>query len=96
MLEIIALIFLTKKNGELAEQKGLKPGTWKWYTVGAWIGLEILVAVILAIAGLAENVLVLIPFALMGGFCGYLLVRQSLKNKPDAENELDVLAEHLG
>jgi hypothetical protein len=28
MLEILAIIFLTKKNGVLAIKKGLKPGTW--------------------------------------------------------------------
>ena len=33
MLEIIALILLSKKNGKLAEQKGLKPGLWILYSV---------------------------------------------------------------
>jgi hypothetical protein len=33
MLEIIALVFLTRKIGDLAERKGLKKGWWKFYTV---------------------------------------------------------------
>ena len=40
MLEIIALIFLCKRNGALATTKGLKPGTWKMYTILAWIVAE--------------------------------------------------------
>jgi hypothetical protein len=42
MLEIIILIFLTKEIGRLAFSKGLKPGTWKIYTVVAWIISEII------------------------------------------------------
>ena len=41
MLEIIALIFLCKMNGALAIKKGLKPGTWKFYTILAWLVTEI-------------------------------------------------------
>lgn len=41
MLEIVALFFLCRMNGKLAAQKGLKAGTWKIYTVLAWIVAEI-------------------------------------------------------
>ena len=33
MLELIALIFLTREIGKIAEKKGLKPLTWKIYLV---------------------------------------------------------------
>ena len=33
MLEIIALVFLTRKIGELAARKGLKSGWWKFYFI---------------------------------------------------------------
>ncbi len=46
MLEIIALIFLTKEIGKIAAGKGLKPGVWKLYTVLAWIAGEFVGAVI--------------------------------------------------
>ena len=42
MLEIIALIFLTREIGKIATKKGLKPVTWKIYTVIAWIVSEII------------------------------------------------------
>ena len=42
MLEIIALIFLTREIGKLAEEKGLKPLTWKLYTIVSWIITEII------------------------------------------------------
>ena len=41
MLEILALIYLTRSIGQLALNKGLKPGTWKLYTVLAWFAGEI-------------------------------------------------------
>lgn len=40
LIEIIALVFLCRKNGQLAAQKGLKPNNWKLYTVLAWLGAE--------------------------------------------------------
>jgi hypothetical protein len=46
MLEIIAIIFLSKKNGNLAIQKGLKSGLWRWYTVLAWIVAESIGAIL--------------------------------------------------
>ena len=45
MLEIVALIFLTRKIGSLAERKGLKVGTWKFYTILAWFGAEFIFVV---------------------------------------------------
>lgn len=54
MLEIILLIFLTRKIGEIVEEKGRK-GTWyKVMTVVLWIGGEIVGALIGAVvAGLS-------------------------------------------
>ncbi len=37
MLEIIALIFLSRKIGALAVTKGLRPGPWKLRLVLFWI-----------------------------------------------------------
>ena len=42
MLEIIVLIFLTKRIGEIAVQKGLPAGWWKFYAVLGWVGGEII------------------------------------------------------
>ncbi len=46
MLEIIAIIMLSRKNGNLAASKGLKSSTWVWYTVLAWVGFELAGALI--------------------------------------------------
>jgi hypothetical protein len=83
MLEIIALIFLTRKNGELAVQKGLKPGSWKLFTVLGWIGGEI--------AGIIGGVLIfgedsLFPAILLAygmAISSYFIIRSVLSKKPD-------------
>jgi hypothetical protein len=83
MLEIIALIFLTKNNGNLAIQKGLKSGMWKLYTVLAWFGAEI--------AGVALGILMfgeegMIPAFLLGigaAIGSYFIIRSTLSKKPD-------------
>jgi hypothetical protein len=59
MLEIIALIFLTKQIGRIATDKGLKPGTWKLYTVLAWIAGEFVGAIIGVLFFGVNNLLVL-------------------------------------
>ena len=41
MLEIIALILLTRHIGKIAERKGLKTSSWKLYTVLCWIAGEV-------------------------------------------------------
>lgn len=83
MLEILALIFLCKKNGDLALRKGLKPGTWKAYTIIAWIIAE-LVAITFAMLFFGVNDLMsLMLIGLTSAFGGYLLIRYILEKKPD-------------
>ena len=87
MLEIIALIFLCKKNGDLASRKGLKPGTWKLYTVLAWIVAEILGVFIGMLIFGQDNLIGLVLIGLACAFGGYLLVRAILEKKPDPIEE---------
>ena len=85
MLEILAIIFLSRKNAALAVKKGLKPGTWKLYTVLAWILTEI-TGMILGITMLGigtDNLLGLMGIGLASAFGGYLIVRAILEKKPD-------------
>lgn len=89
MLEIIAIIFLCRKNGHVAIEKGLKPNTWKFYTFLAWVAAE-LIGITLSIAFLGitiDNLLALTGIGLMSGFGGYLFVRAILEKKPDYEEE---------
>jgi hypothetical protein len=87
MLEIIALILITKYIGKLALQKGLKPLPWKVYTIICWLFFEII--------GMAFGVFILgqrglMPLMLLGlisAFGGFLLIRAILQKQPDNNNE---------
>ncbi len=95
MLEIIALIFLCKKMGKLAIQKGLKPGVWKLYTVLAWIGAEMF-GVLLGMTfytqenDIKENFLGIMLIGLVSAFGGYLIIKSVLEKKPDSFDEKDI------
>lgn len=96
MLEILALVFLTRSIGTTAERKGLKPGTWKLYTVLAWFAGEFLGFLIgIAIFG-SENILMSLLIAIPCAIGGYHIVRTILNNKPDVfGDELDQIGENL-
>lgn len=72
MLEILLLIFLTRKVGEIVEAKGRKPGWYKLMTVLLWIGGEVSGAVVggivSALAGAGTALVYL--FALLGAAAG--------------------------
>ena len=92
MLEIIALIFLCKKNGILAAQKGLKPTNWKIYTVVAWLAAEIAGVVTGLMLFGKEELYGLMAFALACAFGGYLIIKNVLERKEDFfEDEIDTL-----
>jgi len=88
MLEIIALIYLSRRIGLLAIQKGLKPLTWKLYTIAAWIICEI-IGMCIAYALFGQNIFSIMSIALTAAFGGYLLVRAILEKKPDIDNDID-------
>ena len=92
MIEIIVLIFLCRKIGNKAIQKGLKPGQWKLITVLTWIGFEFTGAIIgVLLFGFNKNELLgLMAFAVACAFGGYLLVNNVLDKKPDQVNDDDI------
>jgi hypothetical protein len=83
MLEIIALFFLTRHIGALAERKGEKPGTWKVYTVLAWFIGEILGLFIGITLFGSDRILMLALLAIPCAIGGYHIVRNMLEKKPD-------------
>ena len=83
MLEIIAIILLSKKNGRLALKKGLKSGTWILYSVLCWIGFEVLGFVIGIIAFGQENIIPTYLLALVLAVSSYFFIRSILNKKPD-------------
>ncbi len=87
MIEIIALFFLCKKNAELAIAKGLKPGTWKLYTVLAWIVAEFMgVALGMAMFD-TKNLFAILGVGLFSAFGGYLFIRAMLEKMPNTLDE---------
>ncbi len=87
MLEIIALIFLCKKNGNLAARKGLKPGTWKLYTVLAWIVTEMTGVILGIILFGVDNLFGIMSLGLVSAFGGYLFIKAVLDKRPDSLDE---------
>jgi hypothetical protein len=94
MLEIIALIFLTREIGRLAEKKGLKSITWKIYTVIGWLISEtigIFVGVmIFGMNNLVSVVLVGVTFAITS----YFIIKGQLNKLPDIDDDIDNLGRY--
>ncbi len=95
IIEIIALVFLCKSNGDLAAKKGLKPGTWKLYTVLAWLAAELFGCMLgLLMFGQADiskmDQASFFQISLVAIFCafgGYLIIKFTLEQKPDVLND---------
>ncbi len=87
MLEILALVFLTRKNGIIAEKKGHNPTGYKWLTALLWFGGEIGGAI--AGAAMAEGDAGLTGlvylFALGGAMLGASLSRLIVNRLPGLE-----------
>ena len=94
MLEIIALIFLTKHIGRIAADKGLKPGIWKLYTVLAWIAGEFLGAVVGVLIFGTDNIFSVILVAFAGAVTGYFIIKANLSKRPDVFDEIDQIGDN--
>jgi hypothetical protein len=78
MLEIIAIIFLTRSNGNKAEERGRNPVVFILLTVLFWIGFEFLGAFMAAASTRGEAVIatyiVALIAAVIGGFTPRLIL----------------------
>jgi hypothetical protein len=94
MLELIALFFLTREIGKLAEKKGLKPLTWKMYLVTGWLFFEIIgIFVGVMIFGMNNLIsVVLVGFAF--AITSYFLIKAQLNKLPDSDIDDDI--NHMG
>ncbi len=90
MLEIILLIFLTKKIGILAEAKGLSGKRWKLYLVLSWISAELLGAFIAVMIFGPDNLFSCFLVAIGCAGSSYLLIKNYLNKLPDVISEDDV------
>lgn len=87
MLEILALVFLTRQIGALADKKGKRKGMWKFFTVLAWFAGEIIGAIMAVVLFRAEDYFAMLPMAIMGAAGGYLIIRAVLSRMPDKTEE---------
>ena len=90
MLVLIALIFLTREIGKIAEKKGLKPMTWKIYLVIGWLFFEIIgIFVGVMIFGMNNLIsVVLVGFAF--AITSYFLIKSQLTKLPDRNIDDDI------
>ncbi len=90
MLELIALIFLTREIGRLAEKKGLKPLTWKIYLVIGWIFFE-LIGVFIGIMIFGMNNLISVVLVGFGfAITSYFFIKTQLNKLPDRNIDDDI------
>ena len=68
MIEILVLIALTKRIGNIVKAKGHKPGGYKAMLVGFWFGGEIL-GLIIGFAVVGEGLAIYL-FAIIGAVIG--------------------------
>jgi len=87
MLEIIALIFLTREIGRIAQDKGLKPLTWKIYTVAGWIVSEIIgIFAGIMIFG-KDNIVSIVLVGIAFVITSYFIIKAQLNKLPDQFND---------
>ena len=90
MLEIIAIIFLSKKNGQLAASKGLKSSSWAWISAGAWVLMEFVGAFIGLLVFGYDNIISAYMLAVGMAISSYFIVRNILHKKPDQIEEDEI------
>ena len=83
MLEIIALIFLTKDIGKLAEAKGMKPQTWKIYTIIGWILFEFIGCIIGVLIFGKDNLFSVVLVGIAFAITSYFIIKALLNKLPD-------------
>ncbi len=83
MLEIIALVYLTRHIAGIAELKGEPTRKWKWYTILGWFAGEITGGIFGAIFFGPDNFVSIFLVAIGGAIGGYMIVKSKLANLPD-------------
>lgn len=83
MLEIIALIFLTREIGRIAHDKGLRPVTWKIYTVVGWIVSEIIGVIAGVMIFGQDNLFSIVLAGLTFAITSYFIIKAQLNKLPD-------------
>ncbi len=93
MIEILALIFLTRKIGDKAALKGLSVSRWKLFTILAWFGAEI-AGIVLGIL-ISGDLMSAMGIGLLCAVGGYLVVKYNIDKHPDRSRMNDWI-DHIG
>ena len=89
MLEILALVYFSRQIGDLAVRKGLKRGWWRFYTVIAWFGAEIIGIVLSILIFRTEETLALLPLGYAFAIASYFILKTSLSKRPDVDTAFE-------
>lgn len=87
MLEIIALVFLTREVGRLAHDKGVKPQTWKIYTIIGWILFEFIGCIVGVLIFGKDNLFSVILVGLAFAVTSYFIIKSILNKLPDYSDD---------
>lgn len=83
MLDLIPLIFLTIEIGRVAHDKGLKPLTWRIYTVVGWIISEIIGILVGMLIFSQDNLFSIFMVGIAFAITSYYIIRTQLNKLPD-------------
>ncbi len=83
MLDLIILYFLTKEIGKLAHDKGLKPLTWKIYTVVGWLLFEIIGIIVGVMIFGTDNLVSVLLLAIAFAITSYVIIKSQLNRLPN-------------
>lgn len=67
----------------------LIPGTWKLYTVLAWIGAEI-IGVVIAMLLIPDNIIAAMGIGIACAIGSYFILKTNLNKRPDAGLDHDI------
>lgn len=90
MIDLIALFFLTKEIGKLSLQKGVKPMTWKIYTITGWILSEILGFIVALMVFEKDNLVSIVLVGFLFAITSYFIIKAQLNKLPDQNSEDDI------
>lgn len=82
-MDLIILFFLAREIGRLASRKGLKPGTWRLYTVIGWIITEIIGLLIGFMIFDKDNLFSIGMTGIAFAITSYFIIKAKLVKLPD-------------
>ncbi|MEO6820413.1 MAG: hypothetical protein ABI266_10210 [Ginsengibacter sp.] len=90
MFDIIALIFITREIGRIAESKGQPPFRWKMYSILGWVSFE-LIGIVVGLFFFNQNeIFPLLIVGLIFAFTSYVIIKNVLNKLPDQPDDDEI------